>query len=119
METGEIDMFDIFDNINFWSLASFLIRFVGIVVIALYLFPKQIKEVMRPTDGLTGLRWQILGVLGLSVLSALPSVTYQIVRTFGGEAELLRNIASVTSTMSWMLIIVLLVLIFNYKRKGQ
>jgi len=111
-------MFDFIDHLNVSSLIALIIRFAGFVVVGFYLFPKQLREVLRPVDWLTRLRWQILALLSVSVISGIPSIWYQIIRLTGGEAEILRNISTVTSNISQLLIIILLVLIFNYKRKS-
>jgi len=111
-------MFDFLDNVNISSFIALVIRLIGLVVVGFYLFPKQLKEVLRPVDWLTELRWQILALLSVSVVSGIPSIWYQIIRLNGGEAEILRNISTVTSNVSQLLIIILLVLIFNYKKKS-
>ena len=103
---------------NVWAFISLLIKLGGLSVIVFYVIPKQFAEVLRPYNWLTGLRWQILGLFIFSVVSAIPSMTYQMLRSFGNiEADFLRNIASITGNISDLGITILLVLIYNYKQK--
>lgn len=87
------------------------------LLVAFYLFYRQMGEVFRPLDSLSALRWQILSVLGLSIISGIPSLVYQFVRWGGGEAELLRQVATITSNVSQLAIVILLLMIFTYRRK--
>jgi len=110
----------LFGEPQFSTLLALIIKLVVFVVIAFYIIPKQLKEVLRPRDGLTALRWQILILLSVSVFTSIPSAMYQIVRFVDPYAayELLRAIATVTNNISSLIIVILLVLIFNYKRKN-
>jgi len=100
------------------TVIALVIKLLVFVVIAFYIIPKQLREVLRPKDGLTGLRWQILILLSVSVFTSIPSAMYQVARFVGNEPEVLRGIATITNNVSSLIIVVLLVLIFNYKNKG-
>lgn len=105
------------DNYNLYALISLIIRIFSLSIILFYIIPKQFAEVIRPKSWLTGLRWQILILFVFSIIAAIPSLTYQIIRTMGQEADMLRNIASITGNLSNLGTSILLVLIYNYKGK--
>ena len=102
------------------TVIALIIKLLVFVTIAFYIIPKQLREVLRPRDGLTGLRWQILILLSVSVFTSIPSAMYQVVRFLGTDegTEILRGIATITNNVSSLIVVVLLVLIFNYKKKG-
>lgn len=100
------------------SLFAFANGLVCLLIYAFFLTPKQIIEVTEPKDWLTRLRWIILGILVLSVVSSLPSVLYQFYRMIGEEHPLLRTVATVTGQISKTCTTVLLVLVYTYKRKA-
>jgi len=104
-------------EINVYSLIGLVIRSIAIAIILFYIIPKQFKEVLRPRDWLTGLRWQMLLMFSFAILASVPSVVYQILRTIGVDAPVLRDISSVTGNLSFLAISLLLVMIYNYKRK--
>lgn len=100
-------------------LIAIIIKFLTLGVILFYLIPKQVAEVLRPKDWLTGLRWQILVLLVANVATSIPASAYTILRYYGTDSPILREISLVTNNISGLVIIVLLVLIFNYRRKDQ
>lgn len=105
------------NDLNIFSLIGLIIKAVAISMIAFYIVPKAFKQVLRPRDWLTGLRWQLLGMFSFSILASVPSIVYQIMRTNGMETEVLRNVASVSGNLSFLGISILLVMIYNYKEK--
>lgn len=100
-------------------LIAIIIKFLTLGVILFYLIPKQVTEVLRPKDWLTGLRWQILLLLIANVITSIPASAYTILRYYGTDSPLLREISLVTNNVSGLVIIILLVLIFNYRRKDS
>lgn len=102
---------------NFFALTSLILGVIAVGTLTFYLIPKQFAEVLRPRDWLTSLRWQLLILLSIIVLLALPSLVYQGFRYFGLEYEALRNIASVTNRLSFLALVIALISIFNYKRR--
>lgn len=105
-------------DVNFYALLSLVIRSISIAIILFYVIPKQFLEVLRPKDWLTGLRWYILLLFTLSILAAIPALVYQAFRTFGIDAPVLRNIASVLNNLSALSTSLLLVAVYNYKKKS-
>lgn len=105
------------DDLNIYSLIGLVIRSIAIAIILFYIIPKQFKEVLRPKDWLTGLRWQMLLMISLAIVASVPSVVFQVLRTIGIDAPVLRDIASITGNLSFLAISILLVMIYNYKRK--
>lgn len=105
------------NDLNWYALVSLIIRVLSIGIILFYVIPKQFFEVLRPKNWLTGLRWLILLLFIFSVISAIPSLAYQFLRTIGDDSPLLRNIASISGNLSNLGTSVLLVLIYNYKKK--
>lgn len=102
---------------NISTLASMLLGACSVAVLVFYLLPKQFAEVLRPKDWLTALRWQILVLLGFITLMALPSLVYLTLRYMGLEYETMRSIASITNRLSFAGAVLVLVLVFNYKRR--
>lgn len=99
---------------NYASLLAFVLSVGCLTVYALFLIPKQTQEVLKPGDALTRLRWIILTMLVISLITAVPSTVYQYYRATGVELELLRNVSAITSNLSKVATTVLLVLIFTY-----
>lgn len=104
------------NDINYAAGFSFLTAFTALFVLA-YLAPKQMAEVVRPRNWLTTLRWQILMILIVSIIGLIPSVVYLGLRTWGIENELLRNVSTVTGNISRVANVILLLMVFKYKRK--
>lgn len=106
------------NDLNWYALVSLVIRSISISIILFYVIPKQFFEVLRPKNWLTGLRWYILMLFVFSIIAAIPSLVYQGYRTFGLDAPALRNIASILGNLSNLSTSVLLVLIYNYKKRS-
>lgn len=102
---------------NWYALTAFLISFLSLLVYAFFLMPKQINEVLRPKDWLTRLRWIILTILAVSILTSIPGVVYQYSRVLGDESDFLRNFVTISSNISRLASTVLLVLVFTYRKK--
>lgn len=88
------------------------------VIIGCYLIYLQVIETLRPVDGLTPLRWQILLTLVISVVTQVPSIYYQYLRIAGIDSPVLREVVTITANFSLIAIMVLLVLIFNFKKRS-
>lgn len=82
-----------------------------------FLIPRQMTEVLRPLDGLTRLRWQIMGILLLISFTLIPSIMYQFFIAFGHEYRVLRNIVSLISRVTLGGLTVLFIMIYVYRRK--
>lgn len=104
-------------DLNPSVIFSFIIALAALFVMA-YLIPKQMTEVLRPKDWLTGLRWQILLTLIASIIGLIPSVVYLALRSMGIESEDLRSVATIAGNLSRLANVILLVMIFNYKKKS-
>lgn len=105
------------DDFNLSALISLLIRLFAVGIVIVYIVPKQFGEVLRPKDWLTNLRWQILLLFVFSALAAIPALSYQGIRVYGLDSELLRTVASILGNLSNLATSILLVLIYNYKDK--
>lgn len=102
---------------NIYALTSLVLGSVAVGALIFYLIPLQFNEVLKPKDWLTRLRWRILSLLSLITLMAFPSLVYQFFRYLGTDYESLRNIASITNRLSFLGVVFVLILVFNYKRK--
>lgn len=102
---------------NYFSFSGFIISVICLGVYVLFLTPKQFKEVLRPVDWLTGLRWYILLILILAIITSIPSTLYQLYRALGDNYIVLQNISTVTSQISKLSTTILLVLVFTYSKK--
>lgn len=104
---------------NYPSLFALIVSIVSVIVLAGFLFPKQVTETLRPQDQLTGLRRIILAILVVSVLSTIPTIIYQYFRMVGHEYDVMRNVVTVTSQISRIANLTLLVMVFNYHIKDE
>lgn len=100
------------------SLTAIIIKLV-VIIAGVFIFTIQAREVLRPVDGLTVLRWQILAAVGISVLAGIPSLIYQFVRLSGDESSVLRELATVTSNVSQLAVMALLLMIFTYVKRDK
>lgn len=105
--------------INYASLAGFVIGLVCTGVYVFFLTPRQLKEVVRPYDGLTRLRWTIFFILLFSIIAAIPGLVYTYFRSFGHNYHILQNIAVITGNISRLGTTALLVLVYTYRRKDN
>jgi hypothetical protein len=99
------------------AFISFLLGLLTTSVFIFFLMPKQFKEVIRPYDGLTRLRWYILAILVFSIITAIPGLTYVYFRSTGHEYHVLRNIASILGRISSLATTILLILVYTYRTK--
>ena len=103
--------------VDYYAIISLIIRVISIAIVLFYIIPKQFMEVLRPRDWLTRLRWQILLLFLFAVFSSIPSLSYQAARINGEPNESFRSAVSITSNLSILSTSILLVLIYNYKKK--
>ena len=103
--------------VDYYAIISLLIRIVSIGIVLFYIIPKQFLEVLRPRDWLTKLRWQILLLFLFTIFASIPALSYQAARVNGEPSEAFRNIVTVSSNLSVLSTSVLLVLIYNYRKK--
>lgn len=104
---------------DWYFLVSFSLKLLALGIILFYVIPKQFVEVLRPKSWLTNLRWYILILFMTSILTAVPSLSYQVLLVQGQESEILRRVASITGNISDLATSVLLVLIYNYRKKDN
>jgi hypothetical protein len=98
-------------------VASMAFIITGLLIFMLFVVPRQFREVIRPKDSLTGLRWRIL-LLALSCSTAtVPPLVYRLIRLLGTDAGFLRNVSTVSSSLSFLAASVLFALIITYRRK--
>lgn len=102
---------------NIYALISLILGAIAVGTITFYIIPRQFNQVLRPHDWLTNLRWQILCAEIFIVMMSFPSLVYQGMRYSGLDSEILRNVASITSRLSFLGLTIVLVLWYNYKRK--
>jgi hypothetical protein len=103
------------------SYSSLVGTVIGLLCLGVYIFfltPLQFKEVLR-TDRmwLSRLRWIILSILVISIITAVPGLIYQIGRTFGHDYTVLRNIATILGSISKLGTTILMMLLYTYKQK--
>lgn len=100
---------------------SFFIRFLAtagcFLVFLFFLLPRQFHEVMRPLDGLTRLRWQILAILVLITITLIPSMVYQFFLSIGQQYNVLRSVASLVGAVNIVGLTLLFVMIYVYHKK--
>lgn len=102
-------------DIDIYAVISLILRVFAIGIILFYIIPRQFLEATRPRDWLTGLRWRILILVIFMILSSLPVVVYQQQRIDGTVSDTFRNVASISSNLSYLSMSILLILIYNYK----
>lgn len=107
-------------DFDIYAVISLILRVFAIGIILFYIIPRQFLEATRPRDWLTGLRWRILILVIFMILSSLPVVVYQQQRIDGTVSDTFRNVASISSNLSYLSMSILLILIYNYKNSdGQ
>lgn len=102
-----------------YAIIGFALRIMATAIILFYIIPKAFRETLRPKDWLTGLRWQMFSLFSLSVISSIPGVVYQFLLSSGDNSPVLRNVATLTGSLSFFIISVILVMIYNYERKDK
>lgn len=109
-------------------MVEFLTRWLPIIglfifvyalfVVLTMLIPRQwVETVGRPKDQFTKLRYIILRLLFYIVAALCVPLTYRLIRIFGGDSEILRAVASLSSAMVVLLFVQTLKAIFDYKYK--
>lgn len=102
---------------NFFALASFAIRAVGLIILVLYPIPKQFNEVLRPKDNLTVWRWRLLLILIFTALAEVPAITTLWLRSIGITSISLQNKSSLLGAVAFLLMVLGYVTFYNYKHK--
>lgn len=106
-------------GVNLYSLFGLIARLLTAIIICTYVLPKQFKEVRRPKNEFTGLRWLIFAAIVFYVLTTIPAMAYQFTRLAEGYQTLtLQNFATIVGNLANLLVGLVLVLIYNYKDKG-
>lgn len=100
---------------NLPSLFSFILTVLITLATALYLVPRQIKQVMRSRSALTPVRWTILAMLIMGILGAFPTMVYQFIRFVGLELLWLRDVATISSSISRLSFFVLIIVIVRIR----
>lgn len=103
---------------NYPAFFRFITVFICFCVYVFYLTPRQIREVLRPNDWLTGLRWLILAILTMTALTFIPSLVYLFYLSRGEEYEILRSVSSIIGGINLFGTTILMILIFNYRKKN-
>lgn len=92
-------------------------RALGFFALVGYVIPVQVMELTRSRDSLTKLRIMLLCMVMFTVMAGLPPFAYQFIGISVSTTELLRQIASLCSAFGFFMSSLLLVFIYNYKRK--
>lgn len=87
------------------------------MVILAYLIVKQTRETIIKRDYLSKYRYRILSFLVVIMLSLIPVFVYILVRLFGDDNELLRNIATYAGRIGPLFMAVALLSIYDFKPK--
>lgn len=107
------------NQLNYYALFGLVCRALAILV-SLYCLSKQIEEVMQPKTWWTRLSWIILWIFILTIVAAIPPLTYQYTRLAESpQAFNLRNLSSITSNLSILATSALLLMIYTFKRKDD
>lgn len=104
---------------NWFFFARLIITTICFLVFLCFLIPRQTKEVLLPQDGLTRLRYWLLGILLLITITLIPSITFQFFATIGHEYKVLRNVATIVSGVNLVGLTVLFVLVYIYRRTDE
>lgn len=95
----------------------FLVTTGCFLVFLIFLFPRQLKEVILPEDGLTRLRWYLLSILLVIIVTLIPSIVSQFFQAMGHDYSVLRNISAIVGAANLGALTVLFVMIYIYRRK--
>lgn len=104
---------------NWVFFSRFLMTFAVFLLYVLFFNYRQSREVARPRDGLTRLRWIILSVLLLTTVTLVPVMVYQLLISFGHDYGIMRNIISIVGGINVICSTFLLYLIFTYHIKEE
>jgi hypothetical protein len=102
---------------NVVAIISLTARLLAIAMVTYFSVPGQIREVWRPKDYLTRLRWYILALLVLFIISSFPSLLLQFLRIGGPTGGILSSVASIATNVSILSMAILFVLISKYRQK--
>jgi hypothetical protein len=104
-------------DFNISAIIGLIMRCIGALILILYVVPKAFTEALRPKDWLTGLRAQLLIFFSLAIVASVPAIVYQTLRIYGIDSLDLRNFASISGNLSFLLICILSAMLYNYRRK--
>lgn len=106
---------------NITSIVILVNIFATILTIAgyIYLSIKMSRELYRPKDWLTSLRWRIFIAVFLIVLTLVPGLMYQVLRLYGVDSEDVRNIVTITSRVNSLGALLVLFSVFSYRKKDR
>lgn len=87
------------------------------LVFLFFLTPRQVKEVLLPEDGLTRLRWLLLSVLLVIIITLIPSIVSQFFQAMGHNYRVLRNISAIVGAVNLVSLTILFIMIYIYRRQ--
>lgn len=100
--------------IDYFVLTSIILRTVSIGMLLAYVVPRQVREVRRPRDQFTSLRWLVFHLIVFFVLASSPVLIYQG-STLSTHHTAFQQIASIANGLASLAVGVVLMLIYNYR----
>lgn len=98
--------------INLFVALGTCLTLISISILVFYVIPKQVKEVMRPVNEYTPLRWVLLSIsLAFILFSILPTV-YTLGRLDEPTQFTLQNLASLSSSLRTIAFILLYISLY-------
>lgn len=105
-------------GINYYSVFGLIARSITLILIGFYVLPKQAREIRRPKNDFTALRWLIFWAIVFYMFTSLPSILYQITRLDESHQTLtLQNLATIAGNCANLAVGIILTLIYNYRGK--
>lgn len=109
-------LFDPFQNSPSIALVQKTIFFV--ISASMFIYQAHVIAT-REHDWLTGLRFRIVTGIGLGILSQIPPTHYQLIKLNGGVPnEFLASLTTYCTNMTPIILILILVWFFLYRRDG-
>ena len=101
---------------EFNPLIGLIVRVTG-VGLFVFMLILQIRANNTPPDQFTGTRVILTALISSVIIFTSPSVAYLIIRSTGGESELVRAISTVCGSMSFIFTALLLLILYLQKEK--
>lgn len=102
---------------NWYLLVGVIITLIAIVPLIVYIIPKQFHEVRRPKNEFTRLRKLVLSGEIFMMLAMIPGVPRSIQVLDIPPANNFAKLVAITNRLPYVAMMVILVLIYNYRDK--
>lgn len=101
-------------DVNIYAAVGLTLRVAGIVGLLVFVTPKQIRELRRPRNEYSGLRWVLFGMVSVYLFFTILVSLYTLTTLTDTDSSVARNAAIIISNLGSLLFSGTFILLYNY-----